>query len=173
MEFPRSKSWVEVRWVVEDPGRRVAGMMADLNLLLEERPVLVDFGAGTMVYAALRPGQGASMLGDVSPSGRQSWRVDVGDAPYAAVSGRAEGWAHVMDPRRATAIAIADFARSGPVLRDSISVSPDGRLRIRRDFSGGLQKRLTFWLHFVDTPVQVGAATSPQSMLQPPKIEWK
>jgi len=35
MDFPRSKSWIEVRWTVEDPEGRVSGMMADLNLLIE------------------------------------------------------------------------------------------------------------------------------------------
>src|SRR5260370_15542325 len=57
MDFPRSKSWVEVRWTVEDPERWITGMMADLNLLIEGPPALVDFGANDTVYAALKAGQ--------------------------------------------------------------------------------------------------------------------
>ncbi len=173
MEFPRAKSWVEVRWTVEDPNQKVAGLVAELDLLIEERPMLVDFGAGSAVYAALRSGQGATFTGELSGSGGQSWRIDVAGNSYAAGSGPSEGWAHVMDLKRATAVAIADFARFSPVARDAIDVSPEGRLRIRRDFSRGREKSVTFWLHFVDMPVQVGAATSPQSMKQPPVVEWK
>ena len=33
------------------------------------------------------------------------------------------------------------------------------------------KKSLRFWLHFVTTPVQVGAVTSPQSMLAPLEVE--
>ncbi len=171
MEFPRSKSWVEVRWIIEDPGRRVAGLVAELDLLIEERPMLVDFGAGSMVYAALRPQQDAVFRSDRLGSGEQSWQVDVAGRPYAQGTGPAEGWAHVMDRRRATAVAVKDFAADSAIQRDSIAVSPEGRLTIRREFGVGGTRTLTFWLHFVDMPVQVGAATSPQSMMGPPVVE--
>ena len=54
MDFPRSKSWVEVRWTAA----RVSSMAVDLNLLIEGPPTLVDFGASDTVYAALKTGQG-------------------------------------------------------------------------------------------------------------------
>src|SRR5262249_26644410 len=38
MDFPRSKSWIEVRWTVEDPQRWISGMMVDLSLLIEGPP---------------------------------------------------------------------------------------------------------------------------------------
>ena len=38
---------------------------------------------------------------------------------------------------------------------------------------GGERKVLRFWLHFVSMPVQVGAATSPQSMQSPLVIDWE
>jgi hypothetical protein len=82
---------------------------------------------------------------------------------------RAEGWVHVMDKQRATAIAIAGF---GSETRDRIEVSSDGRLLIRRDFLRGGERNLHFWLHFVSMPVQVGAATSPQAMQSPLLVEW-
>jgi hypothetical protein len=50
-----------------------------------------------------------------------------------------------------------------------IIVDADGRLRLWKHGS----KKLTFWLHFVTMPVQVGAVTSPQSMLAPLKVEIK
>jgi hypothetical protein len=82
----------------------------------------------------------------------------------------------VIDGTRCTAAAVADFGAAG---RDRIEVSAGGRLRLWRDFAGqGAApapgpKTLTFWLHFVPTPVQVGAATSPQAMLAPLRVEWQ
>ncbi len=88
----------------------------------------------------------------------------------------AEGWAHVMDRTRCTALAVADFGRRA---RDRIEVLADGRVRIWREFApggevpSGRAKSLTFWFHFVGMPVQVGAATSPQAMLAPLKVVWE
>ena len=166
MDFPRSKSWIEVRWTVDDPGRSVSGMMADLNLLLEGATTLVDFGANDTVYAALKPGQRIQLSAETS-----SWFVHLGADLYASgKNSRAEGWAHVMDSQRATAIAVAGF---GAESRDRIEVSSDGRLLIRRDFTGGGERSLHFWLHFVTMPVQLGAATSPQAMQSPLTVEWQ
>lgn len=166
MDFPRSKSWVEVRWTVEDPEGWISGMMADLNLLIEGPPALVDFGANDTVYAALKASQ-RFVLSATAPG----WFVHLNDELYASGAvAAAEGWAHVMDKQRATAIAVAGF---GDGTRDQIGVSADGQLRIRRDFTGGGARSLHFWLHFVTMPVQVGAATSPQAMLNPLRVEWE
>jgi hypothetical protein len=166
MDFPRSKSWIEVRWTVDDPERWVSGMMVDLNLLIEGAPTLVDFGANNTVYAALKPGQRIEL--SAAPP---SWFVNLDGQPYASsLKSRAEGWAHVMDKLRATAIAVAGF---GAEARDRIEVSADGRVLIRRDFSRGGERSLHFWLHFVTIPVQVGAATSPQAMQSPLQVEWE
>jgi hypothetical protein len=66
-------------------------------------------------------------------------------------------------------VAVAGFA-AGPGAE--IAVGADGRLRLWRAFAPAAgPKRLTFWLHFVGMPVQVGAATSPQAMLAPLHVE--
>ncbi len=170
MEFPRSKSWVELHWKVDDPERSVSSLIADLNLLVEGPPTLVDFGANDTVYDALRPGATFALSAAPAEERSQRWFVRLNDEPYASGSKPAEGWAHVMDKQRATAIAVAGF---GEETRDRIEVSADGHLLIRRDFSGGSERALHFWLHFVTMPVQVGAATSPQAMLTPLRIEWE
>ena len=162
LEFPRSKSWAEVRWTVDDPDALVSGLIAEVNLRVDGQPLIVDFGAGTMIYATVRPGQSAKMSANAS-----AWTIELNGESYAAGRDqRAEGWAHVMDRRRATAVAIGDFAEP----EGSIETWADGRLRIRRDRLDGIRKSLTFWLHFVDMPVQIGAATSPQSMMRPPVV---
>jgi hypothetical protein len=172
LEFPRSKSWVRVTWTVDDPKGDVAALGAELNLAVQGPRTLVDFGAGSYVYAALRPGESAVLRAG------PPWATLVGRAgalrPYvvAPAEGRtppAEGWAHVMDRERCTAVAVADFA-AGPGAE--IAADADGRLRLWRSFAPGAgPKRLAFWLHFVGMPVQVGAATSPQAMLAPLRVE--
>jgi hypothetical protein len=100
------------------------------------------------------------------------WSVTLGGEPYA--SGRSntvEGWAHVMDAQRATAAAVAGFGRASAE-GDRIEVGADGKLRLLRERMGGEHKQLRFWVHFVSMPVQVGAATSPQSMQNPLVVEW-
>jgi hypothetical protein len=170
MEFPRSKSWVEIRWKVDDPERWVSSLIADLNLLIDGPPTLVDFGANDTVYDALRPNSTLALSAAPVEGSAPRWFVRLNDEPYASSSKPAEGWAHVMDKQRATAIAVAGF---GEETRDRIEVSSDGHLLIRRDFSGGASRAIHFWLHFVTMPVQVGAATSPQAMQSPLRIEWE
>ncbi len=155
---------MKTTWTVEDPEALITGLGADLNLNITGEPALVDFGGASMVYAALRKGQRATLIGEP-----QSWRVLVGGDPYVTgKSGRAEGWAHVMDRERCTAVAVEDFGRR----QDRIEAGADGRLQIWRETAGAGPKTLVFWLHFVSIPVQVGAATSPQAMLAPLKVEW-
>jgi len=163
MDFPRSKSWVKATWTVQDPEGFVAGLGLDLNLNLAAGNALFDFGAGSTVYGQLRAGQSAGLA-----AGPQSWRILLGPDAYATGEGRSEGWAHAMDRERATAVAVEDF---GLRREDRIEVSADGALRIDKDTQGRGAKSLVFWLHFVGMPVQVGAATSPQSMLAPLKVE--
>jgi hypothetical protein len=177
MEFPRSKSWVQVTWEVDDPNGFIEGLGADLNLNVQGEPTLVDFGAGSLVYAALKKGQTAALRSSSSAT----WETLLGPSgslkPYV-VGGRdpvkAEGWAHVMDQQRCTAAAVADFAAGGQ--EAEIAVDTDGRMKLGKHFApGGAAppagaKKITFWLHFVGMPVHVGAATSPQAMLAPLRV---
>lgn len=158
LEFPRSKSWVEAHWTVDDSAAAVSGLMAEVHLQVDSQPLMVDFGAGTMIYATVSNGQSTRMRANAS-----EWSIDVNGESYAeGQMQRAEGWAHVMDRHRATAVAIEDFTGA----EASIETWADGRLRIRRDL-GGTRKSFTFWLHFVGMPIQIGAITSPQSMMHP------
>ncbi len=186
MTFPSSKSWVETSWRVEDPEGYVAGLGVDLRLELDPRPTLVDLGAGSQVYSTLRGRERMEMAAGTAPGlsdGGLPWVVRRGEpdrlTPFVEAPGpdasRAEGWAHIMDATRCTAVAIGEFGRAS---RDRIVVDADGRIQLWRDFAGdGASpprgpKTLIFWLHFVTMPVQVGAVTSPQSMLAPLKVEW-
>ena len=64
---------------------------------------------------------------------------------------------------------MADFAASG--CQDEVRIDGDGRLVLTRRLGEKGPRRLRFWLHFVNMPVQVGALTSPQSMQAPLAVE--
>ena len=192
LTIPSSKSWVEARLVVDDTEGAIAEIRLDLHLLVEGEPTLVDLGAGNTVYGQLRgleemtlvagPSRPLAPLEKLVPwvvrKGQPGAATDFAKAP-SVKSPPAEGWAHVMDRTRCTAVAVAGF---GGVAADQIVVSGDGRLRISRQFGSPAgnnnagpdkgKKSLRFWLHFVTNPVQVGAATSPQAMLAPLEVEW-
>jgi hypothetical protein len=188
MEFPISKSWVRVHWTVDDPRGDVASLGAELNLHVEGEPTLFDFGAGTSVYGQLRKGESARLR--QNPATRTPstppWETFLGPergmkafvvAPGSTTppARNAEGWVHVMDSERCTALAVADFGAGKEGAE--ITVYADGRLRFWKHFGGPGEsapkgpKQITFWLHFVSMPVHVGAATSPQAMLAPLQVE--
>jgi hypothetical protein len=186
LTFPSSKSWVETTWRLEDRLGFVAGMRVELQLKVEPAPTLVDFGAADTVYGVLRERERMTLEAGDAPGlaglGRP-WVVRKGPdgslAPFALASRpdsvSAEGWAHVMDESRCTALAVARFGRES---RDRIEIDADGRVRICREFAGGGAaptagpKALACWFHFVRMPVQVGAATSAQAILAPLDVEF-
>ncbi len=174
LDFPLSRSWVRVDFTADDPKGLVEALGVDLNLNIQGEPALVDFGAGTSVYTTLKKGQSAVLRSGPLENKGSGWQVLVGPAkapqPFVVMPpdrpSKADGWAHVMDKQRCTAVAVADFAQDR--LRSEIAVDADGRLRCEREFDPKTpRKTLTFWLHFVSMPVQIGAATSPQSMMSP------
>ena len=178
MTCPRSKSWVEVTVGLDDPDGQIASLNVDLKLKLEGSPTLIDFGALGTVYGQIKGEESMALIGG---GAEPPWTVlqgpKTGLKPFAKAPADAnrpaEGWAHVMDRTRCTAVAVAGFGRT---TTDRIDVGADGRLGISRRFPEGGpgrgRKSLTFWLHFVGMPVQVGAATSPQAMLAPLRVVW-
>jgi hypothetical protein len=186
MTFPNSKSWVEVVWTVDDPNDDVSRVEARTGLKLDRRPVVVDLGASNTVYGQLQEKESLRLRAGTAPglpAPGASWEVTKAvnqrDSPFARAVSKdaapAEGWAHLMDSSRCTAIAVGDF---GSKTQDEIVCSSNGDLMLRRCFAGPgassekPRKAMRFWLHFVSMPVQIGAATSPQAMLAPLVVEW-
>ena len=184
-DFPLGKSWVRVDWVVDDEGDLVEQLGAELRLRLEQnakQPIMGDFGANGWTYATLRPDESIVFragLKNIDPM-ESAWRVDraVGGQtttytlpPLANVSPPVQGWAHLMDRQRCAAIAVDRFADNS---QDTIRLSASGQIVLQRKFGatlpGTTKKQFTFWLHLVNFPPQLGAATSPQSMQTPPEV---
>jgi penicillin amidase len=193
LEFPRSKSWVRVTWSVDDPKAIVTGLSADLNLNVSAGPTLVDFGVGGSVYAAIAPGQVAMM--EVGSTAKDEFTESRGPRPFWGTfrgpRGKLEpyvvgplhdptlleGWVHVMDRERCSAIALDAI---GDRCLDRVEVESEGRVKISRDFATSRKdalpesgrKQLKFWWHVVPFPPHVGAVTSPQSMQSPLEVTW-
>jgi hypothetical protein len=179
LHFPSSKSWVETLWMVEDPEGQVAGLDVDLRLAIEGEPTLVDLGANTTVYGTIRNQERMILTAGLEP---EPWVVEKGPADrrerFAVGTSpvqRREGWAHVMDATRCTAIAVDRFGEQF----DRIDIEAGGRVRLTRNSAKPEAttpkgpKQMHFWFHFVSMPVQVGAATSPQAMLSPLRVFWE
>jgi hypothetical protein len=152
--------------------------------VIEGEPTLVDLGAIATVYGQLRKQERMILTAECSP-GEKGHRFVIQKGPpdkleRFAEGGRlfwpVEGWAHVMDATRCTALAVSEF---GQRTIDRIDVEAGGRVRLERDYSGPNvsapkhAKSLAFWFHFVPMPVHVGAATSPQAMLAPLSVNFK
>ena len=199
LTFPSSKSWLEIDLRIDDAGNTPFSASAEIDLNLDrpsaDKPTLVDFGASSLVYMALEPGQAGLLrsvagkpVGGVRAERSLGWEVLRGPnerlepfvssalpipaAGSAQVTERPapEGWAHVMDRSRCLAVALDEFGKEGD---DSIQVTAEGKVVLTRRFSAGAaarpeaNRRLRFWLHFVGFPPHQTAATSPQSMLAP------
>jgi hypothetical protein len=185
LTFPAPVSWVEVDWTIDDPLDNVAAIGLALHAQLDPSAhAIVDFGATSTIYDALRRGQEAELiagpprkdakLGDLRP-----WEVLHGErgrlTPLAvgaknAGAPRAEGWAHLMDDKRCIALAIHGFGRD---TRDSINAAADGKVTVWREFNpqrSKAAKRLRFWVHFVFSPPQRSARASPQQMQTPLEV---
>ncbi|MDX2039291.1 MAG: hypothetical protein SFX72_21770 [Isosphaeraceae bacterium] len=186
LDFVSSKSWIEVTWEVEDPRGELRRQEASLRLLLDGKPNLVDFGASSWVYEQLKADETTRFV--AGPEGRKPrWAIEQsgkdGRRRAFAISvsedtREVEGWAHVADATRCTAIAVDDFAAHA---EDSLELGGSGEVVISREYPTGPKRSKTtdasrrllrFWIHVVPTPVQVGALTSPQAILAPPKLVW-
>jgi hypothetical protein len=159
-------------------------MRVEFQLKVEPAPTLVDFGAADTVYGVLRD--------------REQMILEAGDAPGLAGLGRP--WVVRKGPDGNLApFALASrpdaVGRGGPrhgrvplhgfgrrPVRPGVAGSDRDRDRrpgpdlprvrgCRRGATAG-PKALTCWFHFVQMPVQVGAATSPQAILAPLEVEF-
>lgn len=180
LTIPSSKSWVQVALRVDDQDHgAVTELGLDLDLAVEGSPTLVDFGAAGTVYGTLREDERLIMSArplntwDVSKTTPRGSSLHAASAPVAdpKSSRPAEGWAHLMDSTRCTALAVAQF---GWHTFDRIELDARGRVRVARRFTEPRRdvNSMIAWFHFVSIPVQVGALTSPQSMLAPLQVEW-
>ena len=169
--MPNSKSWVRMSARVDDPNARLRDLSLHLPITVGGLPLVWDFGTDRWTYGSLRAEDDAVALNNVvNASDTNRWdinlRRDGRDELYETGTGAAAGWGHVQSAKDIVAFAMESFGSQVGAYRMSI----DGSGQITLGFSPAVPTRqhvLTIYTHFVSPPVQIGAATSPTSMLNP------
>jgi len=175
VEMPNSKSWVKVTAKVDDPGKRLREISYKTALSLGPLPWVWDFGTDRWTYGSIRNQSDSVLLTEtMKASGTVNWQVSSGpkgmEQPYeiGGIGRRSQmvRWGHIQDGKEIIAFAVD----ANPDLPGTYQVALDGEggTSIRfTDARPGTQHQLTIYEHFVSSPVQIGAVTSPTSMLSP------
>lgn len=172
--MPNSKSWLKASIVVEDPDDVITGLSLETPLSVGDLPVVWDFGTERWTYGSLRNQDDAVRLSAVPNEGESddgAWLVETRrDGRWQAYERsttahpRVVAWGHIQ-AERVVAFAMKKPVRAG----DDQRITVDGRSQLAMMVSASEARRheLTAYHHYVGVPVQIGAATSPMSMLNP------
>ncbi len=170
VEMPNSKTLVKITAVVIDPEKRLREISIATPLAFSAFPLVWDFGTSRWTYGSMRAITDSVMLTQTphdwnivtSSGGKAQLYETSGTTPAGAVR-----WGHIQDAKEVVAFALESHADQA-----------DGAWNIRLEGSGQLafsyaaaspatEHRMTVYEHFVTTPVQIGAATSPSAILSP------
>lgn len=178
IEMPSSKSWVKLAATVRDPSRRVRDIAIDTPLAFGALPLLWDFGTDSGTYGVFRNPTDAVLLTQARHASGGSWKIETSAQgqprrPYETSAGTrvkvASGWGHLQDAKAAVAFAVEGFGRDEATY--SVSLDAKGQASFRVVPAESLtEHHLTVYQHFVSTPVAIGAATNPTSMLRAPAV---
>jgi hypothetical protein len=174
VEMPSSKSWVKVAAVVSDPGRQVRRLALHTPLALGPLPWVWDLGTPRWTYGVLRAPTDAMAFEHIDGRTGDRWAVTTtanGRSQEYEVSRPADatfaGWGHVQGGREVVAFAIAPPPAAVP---GTSRVSANGAGLTTFEFAPAAPQTthtLTVYQHYVSSPVQIGAATSPAAILSP------
>ncbi len=173
VEMPSSKSWARIAAVIEDPSKGVRRVAVRTPLAFASLPLTWDFGTEGWSYGALRAATDTvNYTASVDPRRGGQWTIKTASAGkdqiYATSVAKPSllaGWGHVQDGRSVVAFAVEDFGRTGT---STVEIDGTGRLAfLLAPTTTSTTHRLTVYEHFVSTPVQIGAATSPAAILAP------
>jgi hypothetical protein len=178
IEMPNSKSWVKLAATVRDPSRKVRDIAIETPLAFGALPVLWDFGTDSGTYGVFRNAADAVLLTETRNASGGNWKIETSAQgqprrPYESSAGTrvkvASGWGHLQDAKAAVAFAVDGFGRDEGIY--SISLDGKGQTSFRAVPAAPLtEHHLTVYEHFVSTPVAIGAATNPTSMLRTPAV---
>lgn len=174
-EMPNSKAWIKVTAQVDDPGKRLKGIVYQMPLSLGPFPWVWDFGTDRWTYGSLRKSSDSMILTEsVKTPESSDWQIKFGskgqEESYETApkghSARLVRWGHIQDSKDVIAFGVD----ANPSLPGKYEFALDGEGRGAIQFTPATpaaQQRLTVYHHFVSTPVQIGAVTSASAMLSP------
>lgn len=175
LEMPNSKSWLEMSVRVSDPDGKIGEVGFETPLRLGAYPWTWDFATPNHTYGAFRDPTGSvHFRRTLGADGTVEWAVRAGSAggerPYeeGAFEGArpSETWGHFVGPEEAVAFAVHE----GTGVAGTITMWLTGTGQTTVTFSPtapATEHAFTVYQHYVATPVPIGAATSPASVLSP------
>ncbi|MGD8872922.1 MAG: hypothetical protein PVJ80_15210 [Gemmatimonadota bacterium] len=174
VEMPNSKSWLAMSVSVSDPDAKIGDLGFETPLQLGTQPWTWDFATPNRTYGAFRdPTGSATFERTLGADGDAGWTVRAGPAgaeePYemGTITGAGSStWAHFVGPDEAVAFAVDE--RTGAPGTISVWLTGTGQTTVTfRSSEPATEHDLTVYEHYVATPVPIGAATSPASILAP------
>jgi len=178
IEMPSSKSWVKLAATVRDPSRRVKDLSIETPLAFGAMPILWDFGTDSGTYGVFRNPTDAVLLTQTRNASGGNWKIETSSQgqprrPYETSAGTrvkvASGWGHLQDAKAAVAFAVEGFGRD----EGTYFAALDGKGQAAFRYvpaEPATEHHLTVYQHYVTTPVAIGAATNPTSMLRAPTV---
>ncbi len=177
VEIPNSKSWVKFSARLDDPRGHITAVSLRTPLALGPLPWTWDVGTDHGTYGALRRAEDqVRFTEDQTGPATAVWQARAGSGGALAVietSGDQPApvvrWAHLQGASEAVAFAF-DVA---PGQRGSYRVTFDGSGHAAVTVAQLLpapRYALTLYEHFVSTPIEIGAATSPAAALSPLRV---
>ena len=175
VEMPNSKAWVKYTARVEDPSRRLREISFHTPFAFSAFPWLWDFGTGSWTYGSIRSATDSVILTQaVKSGGANRWEIRTGpkgeEQPYEAAAGArpriAEGWGHLQDSSEVVAFGFDAFGRQP----GTYTITLDGQGQNFYGFAPeqpATSHQIAIYQHYVGSPTQIGAVTSPASMLNP------
>jgi hypothetical protein len=174
VEMPNSKSWVKLEASVDDPTLAIRDLAINLPLTLGAFPWVWDFGTPRWTYGSIRAATDSVIMNDmVGTSGAGEWIVSSGPKgrELASETSGADvasfgGWGHIQGAKEVVAYAIEGVKTRPGTYRIAIDGTGQATFQLSSP-SPQTKHELTVYAHFVSTPVQIGAATSPAAILSP------
>jgi len=174
IEMPNSKSWVKLQASVDDPARSIRDVAIHLPLALGAFPWVWDFGTTRWTYGSIRAAaDGVVMTDTVAANGAAEWTVSGGPKgrEQAIETSRSDaatfgGWGHIQGVKEVVAYAIEGVTARPGTYRSTLDGAGQTTFQVAPPTPQS-KHELTVYAHFVSTPVQIGAATSPATILSP------
>ncbi len=173
VEMPNSKTWVKISATIPDPDHRIQSIALHTPLALGAYPWLWDFGTAKGTYGVFRAATDrATLTQSMGADGEaHDWRTDLaagGRPPQVSeVGSNSAGtrWGQIQDGKEVIAFA---FEPPAQIAVSTIDLDGTGELALRVTRTPTASElHITAYEHFVASPVQVGAATTPAAMLSP------
>jgi hypothetical protein len=173
VEMPNSKSWVKLQASVDDPMLAIRDLSLNVPLALGPFPWVWDFGTTRWTYGAIRAATDSVIMSDTVGAAGGEWTVSSGPKgrEVAAETSGADaatfgGWGHIQGAKEVVAYAIEGVKTRRGTYRIAIDGTGQTSFQLTPP-APQARHELTVYAHFVSTPVQIGAATSPAAILSP------